>query len=127
MPSTAGFLTPRAHSRLPEPLLCPINWLLSRGALPATTLLACPLVTPLPQGYHVSRLAADLRELLTQLELAEVTVVGTSMGCAVIWAYIELFGEDRLARAVFVDQAPLQVGPQGGWHGGGGCEWGCIS
>lgn len=39
----------------------------------------------------------------------EVTVVGTSMGASTIWSYIELFGEDRIARAVFVDQAPLQV------------------
>ena len=39
----------------------------------------------------------------------QVTVVGASMGCAVIWSYIELFGEERLSQAVFVDQAPLQV------------------
>ena len=31
------------------------------------------------------------------------------MGASTIWSYIELFGEDRIARAVFVDQAPLQV------------------
>eukprot|EP00877_Chromochloris_zofingiensis_P008996 jgi/Chrzof1/434/Cz01g15220.t1 len=30
------------------------------------------------------------------------------MGCAVIWSYIELFGHNRLHKAVFVDQAPLQ-------------------
>ncbi|KAI7836993.1 hypothetical protein COHA_009175 [Chlorella ohadii] len=59
-------------------------------------------------GFHVARLAADLRELLVQLELIDVTVVGASMGCAVIWSYIELFGEDRLKQACFVDQAPLQ-------------------
>ena len=34
--------------------------------------------------------------------------VGTSMGSSVIWAYIELFGHDRLSKGVFVDQAPLQ-------------------
>ncbi len=38
-----------------------------------------------------------------------VTVVGTSMGAAVIWSYLELFGDARIAKAVFVDQAPLQV------------------
>lgn len=59
-------------------------------------------------GYHVARLAADLHELLRQLGLQEVTVVGASMGAAVIWSYYELFGKERLARAVFVDQAPLQ-------------------
>lgn len=61
-------------------------------------------------GFHVARLAADLKEFLEKLELQEVTVVGASMGAAVLWAYIELFGEERLARAAFVDQAPLQ------WH-----------
>ncbi|DBB18923.1 TPA: hypothetical protein ACH3X3_000501 [Trebouxia sp. C0006] len=30
------------------------------------------------------------------------------MGASTIWSYLELFGEDRIARAVFVDQAPLQ-------------------
>lgn len=39
----------------------------------------------------------------------DVTVVGASMGAAVIWSYVELFGGDRLGKAVFVDQAPLQV------------------
>ncbi len=34
----------------------------------------------------------------------EVTVVGSSMGAAVIWSYIELYGQQRLAKAVFVDQ-----------------------
>ena len=37
--------------------------------------------------------------LYLQLDLAEVTVVGASMGCAVIWSYIELFGEERLKQA----------------------------
>lgn len=39
----------------------------------------------------------------------DVTLVGTSMGASTIWSYIELFGEVGIARAVFVDQAPLQV------------------
>ena len=38
-----------------------------------------------------------------------MTVVGTSMGAAVIWSYLELFGDARIAKAVFVDQAPLQA------------------
>jgi pimeloyl-ACP methyl ester carboxylesterase len=50
----------------------------------------------------------------------DVTVVGTSMGAAVIWSYVELFGVERLGKAVFVDQAPLQVceikKDQGGWR-----------
>ena len=41
--------------------------------------------------------------------IQNVTVVGTSMGASTIWSYTELFGDHRLAKAVFVDQAPLQV------------------
>lgn len=29
-------------------------------------------------------------------------------GCSVIWSYMELFGYERLSKAIFVDQAPLQ-------------------
>ncbi|BDA49392.1 AB hydrolase superfamily protein YdjP [Coccomyxa sp. Obi] len=72
-------------------------------------------------GYHVARLAADLHDFLEALALDEVTVVGSSMGAAVIWSYIELFGHQHLAKAVFVDQAPLQnVAPD--WRmGSNGC------
>lgn len=38
-----------------------------------------------------------------------VTLVGTSMGASIIWSYVELFGDARVSKAVFVDQAPLQV------------------
>ncbi|EKX43330.1 hypothetical protein GUITHDRAFT_42624, partial [Guillardia theta CCMP2712] len=59
-------------------------------------------------GMHVARLAADLRDVMQQLDLSDVTLVGTSMGAAVIWSYIELFGSDKISKAVVVDQAPLQ-------------------
>jgi pimeloyl-ACP methyl ester carboxylesterase len=44
---------------------------------------------------------------LLLLQLA--TLVGCSMGAAVIWAHLELFGDARIGKCVFVDQAPLQV------------------
>lgn len=53
-------------------------------------------------GFHVARLAADLRDFLAALQLTDVTVVGSSMGCAVIWSYVELFGLQGLRQAVFV-------------------------
>ena len=59
-------------------------------------------------GFHVARLAADLRDVLTALKLTTPTVVGTSLGCAIIWSYIELYGEEGLGKCVFVDQAPSQ-------------------
>lgn len=59
-------------------------------------------------GFHVARLAADLRDVLAALSLDRPTVVGTSLGCAVIWSFVELFGDAALGGAVFVDQAPSQ-------------------
>lgn len=60
-------------------------------------------------GFHIARLASDLRDLLVGLDLEQVVVVGASMGASIIWSYFELFGEDgRISKAVFVDQAPLQ-------------------
>ena len=43
-------------------------------------------------GFHVARLASDLKDLLTTLRLEDVTLVGSSMGAAIIWSYLELFG-----------------------------------
>ena len=37
-------------------------------------------------GYHVARYAADLRDLLFHLNLENVTLVGTSLGCAIMGA-----------------------------------------
>ena len=59
-------------------------------------------------GYRVPRLARDLYDLLDALDLEDVTALGWSLGCPVIWSYLELFGTHRLARAVFVQQSPRQ-------------------
>ena len=55
-------------------------------------------------GFSVARLAADLKAFIDALGLEQPVVVGTSLGCAVIWAYVELYGDDRLGKLVFVDQ-----------------------
>ncbi|KAK0372644.1 hypothetical protein CCUS01_16395 [Colletotrichum cuscutae] len=65
-------------------------------------------------GYHVARLAADLRDLIHHLRRAaaspdlKIVPVGCSIGAAVLWTYVELFGCADFAGFVFVDQAPLQ-------------------
>ena len=59
-------------------------------------------------GFHVARLAADLHELLEHLNLAAPTLVGCSLGAAVIWSYVELYGCENVGKLVFVDQAPSQ-------------------
>lgn len=42
-------------------------------------------------------------------------------GCAVIWSYIELFGQSAVKGCVFVDQAPLQNLTHDWKHGSKGC------
>ncbi|WP_235993377.1 alpha/beta fold hydrolase [Gluconobacter cadivus] len=59
-------------------------------------------------GYRIARLAADLRDLLVALNLRDVTVLGWSIGCPVIWSYLELFGSERIRNAIFVQQTPKQ-------------------
>ncbi|KAK4160711.1 AB hydrolase superfamily protein YdjP [Cladorrhinum sp. PSN259] len=67
-------------------------------------------------GYHVARLASDLRDLLFHLSISsstplsefKIVPVGCSIGAAVLWTYIELFGDSVFSGFIFVDQAPLQ-------------------
>ncbi|KAI0101271.1 alpha/beta-hydrolase [Daldinia grandis] len=57
-------------------------------------------------GYRISRLAADLEALLTQLDLRSATLVAHSMGSSVTWAHWDLFPHDRISKLVFIDQSP---------------------
>lgn len=59
-------------------------------------------------GYRIPRLARDLYDVLEALELENVTLLGWSLGCPVIWSYLELFGNERLAQTIFVEQTPRQ-------------------
>ena len=55
-------------------------------------------------GARIATLAADLRELLDHLGLERAHVLGHSMGCSVLWSYVDLFGTDRFATMTLVDQ-----------------------
>jgi pimeloyl-ACP methyl ester carboxylesterase len=59
-------------------------------------------------GFHVARLAADLRELLAEIGFHRPACVGCSLGAAIIWSFCELYGCELLGRVCFVDQAPCQ-------------------
>jgi pimeloyl-ACP methyl ester carboxylesterase len=58
-------------------------------------------------GYTIQRLAKDVQELLVARNLTDVTLMGHSMGSSVIWSYWQLWGKDRLAKLIFVDQMPM--------------------
>lgn len=63
-------------------------------------------------GYHVARLATDLKTLIMHVRAAvpdvKIIPVGCSIGAAILWTYVELFSDNDFAGMVFVDQAPLQ-------------------
>jgi pimeloyl-ACP methyl ester carboxylesterase len=61
------------------------------------------------RGFRVHRLAADLHGVLAQEQLEQVSLLGHSMGVAVIYAYLDLFGEERVERLVVSDQRPALV------------------
>jgi non-heme chloroperoxidase len=60
-------------------------------------------------GYRIARLSKDLQELISSLQLEKPHLLGHSMGCAIIWSYLDLFGLDEIDRLVLVDQSPLGI------------------
>ncbi|KAH8653159.1 Alpha/Beta hydrolase protein [Tricladium varicosporioides] len=72
-------------------------------------------------GFHVMRLAMDLRELMLYLESNEGTekewkAIGGSLGCSILWAFASLFTTHPFTHTIFVDQSPLQdADPSTGW------------
>ncbi|WP_018390191.1 alpha/beta fold hydrolase [Ancylobacter sp. FA202] len=64
-------------------------------------------------GYRISRLAADLHDLIRSHDLRNVVLIGHSMGSSVIWSYLEQYGDADIERMVFVDQASAIVGEPG--------------
>lgn len=66
-----------------------------------------------PTGYRIARLAQDLHEFIVAKDLHGIVLGGHSMGASVIWSYLEQFGADRIAKLIFIDQAPLVThGPE---------------
>lgn len=61
------------------------------------------------KGQHISRHAADLAELITKLNLKNIIAIGNSMGAANIWAYVSLFGYNRLQAMIDLDQPPKMI------------------
>jgi non-heme chloroperoxidase len=60
-------------------------------------------------GQRMSRHGKDVAELLDAADLHDVRLVGGSMGANVIWAYVDLFGTDRVSGIVTVDQTPKML------------------
>lgn len=71
-------------------------------------------------GHRLARHAVDIFDLLTVLDLNDVTLAGWSLGANVLFAYWEIFRNTRISRFVHIDQTPFclnnddwQLGLQG--------------
>ena len=62
------------------------------------------------RGNTYAQHAVDLRELVTQLGLSDVILVGWSSGCLTMYAYLQQFGTDRIDRMVLIDEPPKWIG-----------------
>lgn len=65
--------------------------------------------SPATYGARISRLGADLHEFIEALNVPKVNLMGHSMGCSVIWSYIDLFGQDKINKVIFDDEPPMLV------------------
>ncbi len=62
-------------------------------------------------GYHLERFAMDLHEFLDAMHLSRVYLLAHSMGNAVTWSYITLFGCQRIEKYVLDDESPCLLRP----------------
>jgi non-heme chloroperoxidase len=58
------------------------------------------------EGYDYDTFAADLDQLMTTLDLRNVTLVGHSMGSGEVTRYLGAYGSERVNRAVMVSPIP---------------------
>ena len=54
-------------------------------------------------------LAEDLHELIQELSLSNITLLGWSMGAGVVFNYVRLYGCDALKQIVLCDMTPKQI------------------
>ena len=58
-------------------------------------------------GARIARFAKDMYEFQQHIGVEKASWVGHSMGNAVIWCMIELFGQDHIDKTVIIDQSPF--------------------
>lgn len=69
------------------------------------------------QGLRIARLAMDVAELLHQLDITAVHVIGHSMGASVGALYLSLFGNQKVLSIITEDQSPKMLN-EGEWQAG---------
>ena len=63
-------------------------------------------------GMRISRLAKDLKEVVDSLKIERFNVIAHSLGCSVIYSFIDMFSSSQIEKAVLVDEpAALTINP----------------
>lgn len=57
-------------------------------------------------NYDYNTLAKDLEDIITKLELSEVTIIGFSMGGGEVARYIGNYGTSKLSKAALISAVP---------------------
>lgn len=65
-------------------------------------------------GSRISRFSMDLKEFTDHLGVQSADYCGWSMGAAVLWSYIDLFGTKGIRKAAFVDE-PISIYAHADW------------
>ena len=74
-------------------------------------------------GQRLARHAEDVRELILHLGLRDMLLIGHSMGAAVLFAYLSLFGEENVRGVVDIDQTPKILNSEDWEHGAYGLDF----
>jgi pimeloyl-ACP methyl ester carboxylesterase len=60
-------------------------------------------------GIHIERFAKDLEEFLAQMGLEECYLAAHSMGNAITWCYMSLFGQKKIKKYILIDESPCLI------------------
>lgn len=67
-----------------------------------------------PHGSRIARFSMDLKEFGDHLGIKSASYVGHSMGAAVLWSYIDLFGTQGIRKLALVDE-PISIYAHEDW------------
>jgi len=65
-------------------------------------------------GTRIARYSMDLKQLGEHLGVTSADYVGHSMGAAILWSYIDLFGTAGMRKVAFVDE-PISIYSHSDW------------
>ena len=66
------------------------------------------------KGIRISRFSMDLKEFVDHVGVEKAIFSGWSMGASVLWGYIDLFGTNKIKKAIFVDE-PISIYTHSDW------------